>query len=60
MNQNSQSKSIYWLVAEAIHELRGISPYGTMGVLWASGGGQNPIADSKNDFSKQKVLNIEP
>ena len=28
---NSQTISLFWLVAEAIHELRGISPYGDLG-----------------------------
>ena len=32
---------------------------GTMGVLWAPGRGQNSIAESKNDFSRPKMLNIE-
>jgi hypothetical protein len=25
---NRQTKSVYWLVTKAIHELRGVSPYG--------------------------------
>jgi hypothetical protein len=28
---NSQTISVFWLVAEVIHELRGISPFGDLG-----------------------------
>ena len=31
---NSQNRSVLWLVGEAIHETRGISPYGDLGGTW--------------------------
>ena len=46
---NSQTKFVFWLVAEKIHKLGGISP----GVLWGyfrPQEGSNPMADSKNEF----------
>ena len=53
--RNSQTKSVFWLVAEKIHKLRGISP----GVPWGYFRPQEavsamgyPIADSKNEFSR--------
>ncbi len=47
--RNSQTKSVFWLVAEKIHKLWGISP----GVPWGyfrPQKGSNPMADSKNEF----------
>ena len=46
---NSKTKSVFWLVAEKIHKLWGISP----GVPWGyfrPQEGSNPMADSKNEF----------
>ena len=48
--QNSQTKSVFWLVAEKIHKLRGISPGVPWGYFRPQEGGQNLIADSKNEF----------
>ena len=50
--QNSQTKSVFWLVAEKIHKLRGISP-GDLGGTLGLRRGQNPIADSKNEFLRK-------
>ena len=53
--QNSQTKSVFWLVAEKIHKLRGISP----GVPWGyfrPQEGSNPMADSKNEFLRPICL----
>ena len=47
--QNSQTKSVFWLVAEKIHKL-GVSVQGYLGGTLGLRRGQNPIADSKNEF----------
>ena len=46
---NSKTKSVFWLVAEKIHKLEGISP----GIPWGyfrPQEGSNPRGDSKNEF----------
>ena len=50
--RNSQTNSVFWLVAEKIHKLRGISP-GDLGGTLGLRRGQNPIADSKNEFLRK-------
>ena len=47
--QNSQTKSVFWLVAEKIHKL-GVSVQGYLGGTLGLRRGQNPIADSKKSF----------
>ena len=31
---NSQNRSVLWLAGDAIHEIRGLSPYGDLGGTW--------------------------
>ena len=52
---NLQTKSVFWSVAEKIHELRGISPYGDHGLHWVLGGGQKPPKTSKNHQKSKEI-----
>ena len=54
---NSQTNSVFWLVAVGIHNPRGISPYGDLGGYFGPQDGVSKT--SKNDFSRQKMLYIE-
>ena len=49
--QNSQTKSVFWLVAEKIHKL-GVSVRG----YFRPQEGSNPMADSKNEFLRPICL----
>ena len=58
---NSQTNSVFWLVAVGIHNPRGISPYGDLGVLWASGGGvknlKKRLFKAKNAIHRTIIIN---
>ena len=36
---NLQTRSVFWMVVESIHDIRGISPYGDLGGTFGLGGG---------------------
>ena len=35
---NLQTRSVFWMVVESIHDIRGISPYGDLGGTFGLGG----------------------
>ena len=52
---NSQTKSVFWLVAEEIDKHRGMSPYGDLGGSLGLSRGQKPQKTSKNDLKSKKI-----
>ena len=48
--QNSQTKSVFWLVAEKIHKLRGISPGVPWGYFRSQEGVKTPKQTQKTTF----------
>ena len=53
---NSQKLSVFWLVTEAIHEIRGISPYGDLFSNFGHRGPKN--SQNAKEVVFLRVLNI--